>query len=165
MPAQRTATPNQTRLIGALVMAVGLYFMLVGIGWLPIPGGSRSLHAPLWVVVMAGLVFFLGGLALLLQALGRANADGELPSDAPFWIRLAQYLIGVTIFASFALIATWIAFGGEARSFSGGFSFLGVANITFARLMFGFGALICWLGAATFAVSRGRKLMGGGKRI
>lgn len=164
MPAQKQATPNEMRLIGALASAVGLYFMLVGFGVLPLPGGPRNLHAPLWLVFVAGLIFFLGGLALLLQALGGANADGELPSDAPFWIRLAQYLIGVTIFASFALIASWIAFGGEARSFSGGLSLLDRAtNVAFARLMFGLGAAICWFGALAFALSGGRKLMRGAR--
>lgn len=164
MPAQRMATPNEMRLMGALAAVIGFYFMLTGLGVLPVPGGPRNLHAPLWVVFVAGLAFFLGGLALLLQAFGRANANGEFPSDAPFWIRLAQYLIGVTLFASFALIPTWIAFGGEARSFSGGVSFLDRAtNITFARLVFGFGAAICWFAAAAFALSGGRKLMRGGR--
>jgi hypothetical protein len=160
MSARQPATPQEARWIGAIAAAFGLYFMLVGFGLLPVPGGPRNLHAPLWVVVLAGLVFFLGGLAVVLQGMGRANASGELPSDAPHWIRVAQYLIGVTIFASFALIGSWIAIGGEARQFSSNVPFVGVS---IARIMFGIGAAICWLATAGFAVSGARKLLRRGK--
>ena len=81
----------------------------------------------------------------LLQSFGRANASGELPPDAPFWLRAAQYLIGVAMFAGFAMIGTWVAFAGDAHYFSGGIPFLGLYNISLARIAFGFGALICWL--------------------
>ncbi len=164
MSTRQTATPQEARWIGGITAAAGLYFMLIGFGALPVPGGPRNLHAPLWVVVLAGLVFFLGGAAVLVQALGRANASGELPAGAPHWMRIVQYLIGVTIFASFALIGSWIAVGGEARQFSGGVPFFGGgANVSIARIMFGIGALICWFATIAFAVSGARKLLRHGK--
>lgn len=118
MGARQPATPREASVIGAIAAAAGLYFMLVGLGVLPVPGGPRNLHAPLWVALVAGLVFFLGGVAVLLQVLGRANEQGALPADAPHWMRIVQYLIGVTIFASFALIGGWVAWFGEARYFA-----------------------------------------------
>lgn len=164
MSANPTATPKEMRWIGALCAAIGLYFMLVGLGALPVPGGPRNLYAPLGVVLLAGLVFFLGGAAVLLQALGKANDSGELPADAPLWMRLIQYLIGVAIFASFAMIGSWIALGGDERGFSGGIPFVGRdTNISIARVAFGIGAIICWLATIGYAVSGARKLLGRGK--
>jgi hypothetical protein len=151
-------------MIGALAAGVGLYFTLVGFSVLPVPGGPRNLHAPLWIVLLAGLVFFLGGAAVLMQSFGRANASGELPADAPRWMRVAQYLIGVAIFASFALIGSWVAVGGDARQFSGGIPLVGGGtNVSIARVAFGIGAIICWLATIGFAVSGARKLLGRGK--
>ena len=157
MSAQPPATPQHNRWIGALAAAAGAYFMLVGLGLLPVPGGPRNLHAPFWIVLLVGVVFFLAGAAVSLQAIGRANGSGELPSDAPQWIRIAQYLIGVAIFATFAMIGSWIAIGGDARQFSGNVPFLNMASI--ARIMFGIGAVICWLATFGFAVSGARKLI------
>ena len=164
MSAQQPATPRQMYFYGALAAAAGLYCMLVGLGTLPPPGGPRNLHAPLWVVLLAGLVFFLAGVAIVIQAMGHANASGELPADAPHWMRAAQHLIGVAVFACFALIGSWIALGGESRQFSGGIPFVShLTNVSLARVMFGFGAAICWLGTIAFAVSGARKLLGHGK--
>jgi hypothetical protein len=136
--------------------------MSIGVGLLPVPGGPRNLHAPLWVVLLAGLVFLLAGAAVLIQAMGRANESGDLPFDAPFWLRAGQYLVGVTIFASFALIGSWIALAGEARQFSSNVPFFGGAALI-ARIMFGFGAVICWLCTVAFAVSGARKLLRRGR--
>jgi hypothetical protein len=160
MSANRTATPREARWIGALVVAVGLYFMSIGLGLLPVPGGPRNLHAPLWIVLLAGLIFFLGGVAVLMQAMRGDVASGELPPDSPLRLRVTYYLIGVTIFASFALVGSWIAFFGEARQFSGDVPFVGHSTtVTIARVAFGIGAIICWIGTIGFAVSGARKLL------
>ena len=159
MRAQRPATPTETRVIGAVASAFGLYFLLIGLGVLPVPGGPRNLHAPLWVVALAGLVFLLGGVAVLINHVAGANQSGELPLDAPRWTQVARYLIGVILFASFALIGSFVAIGGDARQFSGGVPLLGSLNVSIARIMFGFGALICWLATVGFAVSGARKLL------
>jgi hypothetical protein len=159
MAATRTATRKEMLGIGAIALAFGLYFMLVGIGLLPVPGGPRNLHAPLWVVLCAGLAFFLGGVAVLLQAWGKANDGGELPRDAPRWMRVLQYLIGVAIFGSFALIGSWVAFGPGPRQFSGSFGgFSAGVGAGIGRTAFGIGAIIVWLCTIAFAVSGARKL-------
>lgn len=155
----RQLTPRATRWLGTLASAVGLYFLLVGLGVLPIPGGPDNLNGPLWVVLLAGLVFFLGGAAVLLQGIGRANDDGEFPPEAPRWMRVTQYLVGIAIFASLALIGSWVAIGGDARYFSGGVPLIDHAtNVTIARVLFGVGAAITWLCAIACAVSGAHKL-------
>ncbi|MGC1899302.1 MAG: hypothetical protein WA716_11445 [Pseudolabrys sp.] len=63
--------------------------------------------------------FFLAGVAIAIQTLCPSNAIGELPADAPRWLRLVQYLIAVAIFCCFGAIASWIAFGPGERQFSG----------------------------------------------
>jgi hypothetical protein len=160
MSAPEQATPQDMRFIGIAATAVGLYFTLVGLEVLPVPGGRSNLHGPLWLALLIGLVVFLAGVAALIHLIGRANATGDLPADAPFWMRAAQYIIGVAIFACFAIIGSWVAFAGEARYFSGGVPFLGALNVSIARIAFGFGALICWLATIGFAISGARKLFG-----
>jgi hypothetical protein len=151
-PARREAGPKEAIAIGLLVAAIGLYFMAVGAGLLPIPGGKKNLHAPLWVVLFCGVPFFLGGVTVLLHGLARTGASGELPVGAPFWMHAAQYLIGIAIFASFAVIGSWVAIGGDDRGFSGP----GGASV--ARVMFGIGAVIVWLATVGYAVQGARKL-------
>jgi hypothetical protein len=139
-PAPRKGTIG----IGLAASAAGLFLVLIGVGLLPISGGDT----PPWVVLCAGLVFFLGGASVILQEVGGANRQGELPTQAPFWMRAAQYLIGVATFASFAAIGSWVALGaGETLS-------------TIARTAFGIGAIILWLAAVAFAASGARKLFG-----
>jgi hypothetical protein len=61
--AERTqASSKEMVVIGCIAGLAGFYFLLVGAGVLPVPGGPRNLHAPLWVVLAAGLAFFLAAL-------------------------------------------------------------------------------------------------------
>ena len=84
-----------------------------------------------------------------------------MPPGAPRWLRVAQYLIGVAIFASLALTGTWIAFGGEAPQFSASFGWItGGPGAGIGRVVFGLGALIVWIATIGFAVSGARKLFG-----
>jgi hypothetical protein len=148
----KAVAPRHALAIGVLVAGVGLYFMLVGAGLLPVPGGRRGLNAPLWIVAVCGLPFFLGGISVAMHAFAGTGADGELPAGAPAWLRVAQYLVGLAIFASFALVGSWIALAGSDRGFSG------PGGVGVARIMFGIGALIAWLATAGYAVQGARKL-------
>jgi hypothetical protein len=164
MAKPKSAAPKEMIVAGIVALAPGLYFVLVGAGVLPIPGGPGNLHGPLWIVLSAGLAFFVAGIAVLLQAFGGADDQGEFPAGSPMWLRLVQYLMGVAIFVSFAAIGSWIAFGPGERSFSGSFFFLSSdVNATIGRTAFGIGAIITWLGALTFAVLGARKLFGSRK--
>ena len=161
MTKQKQASPKEMRWIGALCAGIGLYFMLIGFGVFPTPGGPDALHAPPWVAELAGLVFFLGGVAVLVQALGQANVRGELPAHAPRWMRVVQYLIVLTIFASFALLGSFVAIGGNPRQFSSNITFVsGATNVSIARVAFGIGAIICWLATFGFGLQGARKIFG-----
>jgi hypothetical protein len=96
---------------------------------------------------------------MFVQVVGRASASGDLPSDAPGWMRVVQYLLGVSIFGSFAMIGSWVAFGDGPRTFSGSFLFFeGATNASIGRVAFGIGAVITWLCTVAYAVSGARKL-------
>jgi len=159
MRAQQQASPAEMKSIGIGLGIAGLCGVLIGFEILPVPGGRNNLYAPLWVATLIGLILLLAGAACVLQGAGRASAGGELRADAPFWMRAAQYLIGVALFADFAVLGTWIAFLGDDGHFSGGDPFLGAYNGSLARLMFGAGALICWLATIGYAVAGARKLL------
>ena len=58
----------------------------------------------------------------------------------------------------------YVSIGGDPRSFSGGIPFVGGAtNVSFSRVAFGIGAVICWLATFAFAVSGARKLLDHGR--
>jgi hypothetical protein len=146
--------------IALLMVGIGLYFSLIGMGVVPVPGGPRNLHAPLWVVLCAGLTFLLGGLAFALNLVAGGDPEtGELPPDAPQWVPVARYLIGLAIFACFAFVGSWIAFGPGERSFSGTVPVGAIGG----RIVFGIGAVILWLCTVAYAVAGARKLMGRAK--
>ena len=105
------------------------------------------------------MAFFLAGVAIIIQLLGHANDSGDLPAGAPLWLRGAQYLIGLCIFACFGAISSWVAFGPGERHFSGTFMFGdATTNATIGRVAFGTGAIIIWLCTAAFAAFGFRKL-------
>lgn len=145
--------------IGIGFGVAGLYGMLVGFEVLPVPGGHDNLHGPLGLATLLGFMVLLAGAACILQGIGRANARAGLAADAPFWLRAAQYLIGVALFADFAVLATWIALLGEGSRFSGGVPFLGALNASLPRIMFGFGAVVCWFATIGYAVVGARRLL------
>ena len=160
--AERPATKTEILALGFIAAGIGLYFMLVGLGLLPIPGGPKNLHAPLWVVFAAGLAFALAGIAVLMHGFGYTNNDGEPPAGAPRWVPVFQYLMGLAIFASFGAIASWIAFVPGPREFTGsGFGAEAPVSAIVGRVGFGIGAIIIWLATIAVAVSGARKLRRG----
>jgi hypothetical protein len=158
---QRPSSRGTTIGLGAIVSAIGLYIGLVGLGLLPPPGEA---HAPMWVVMSAGLCFLLGGLGILLPAAvtGEVRNDGELPAGAPYWLRVFQYLLVLTLFAAFAMMGSFVAFGPGPRSFSVSLPFgsTNEGSDIFGRVAFGVGAVITWLCLILVAVSGWRKLAG-----
>jgi hypothetical protein len=165
MADKRPATPREMLVIGLIAAGAGLFFVLVGLGIVPPPGGKKSLHAPLWVVFCAGLAFLLGGGALLLHlASGARTSDNDFPEGAPHWMRVLRYLFMVAIFVSFAAIGSWVAFGPGERAFSMSMPlFSGAASEMIGRIAFGIGAVVTWLATIAVAVSGARKLLRGGR--
>ncbi len=161
---QKPLSRSGTVALGAVTAAVGLYFALMSIGAVPMPGGRGALHGPLWVLGCAGLAFLLGGLCVMLYTATGGDGSNELPPTAPRWIAVAQYLMALTIVGCLGAIATWIAFGAGTRSFdiSGPF-FAASGKEMIGRTVFGIGAVITWLCAIALAVGGARKLFGRGK--
>jgi hypothetical protein len=145
--------------VGLFAIALGAFVMLMVSGVIPSKDGA--MHAPLWVVVCAGSVFILAGAALLLRHLGGGSVnDGEMPAGAPFWLHVAQYIIGLIVIGALASVGTWIAFGPGPRAFSVTIPFLGSGpgNGWMGRIVFGAGTILTWLCFAIMAVLWGRKL-------
>lgn len=143
---------------GIFAAAMGVLAMLFVSGVIPTKGSDA--HAPLWVGLAAGLVFVLAGGALILRGIagGTAN-DGEMPSGAPLWMHIAQYIVGLVVIGSLAAIGTWVAFGPGERAFSMSLPFFsGPANQWIGRAVFGFGAVLVWLFFAIAAVSWGKRI-------
>ena len=154
----KRAGARTSALWGVLVAGMGLFVVLAGIGVIPVE--RRAADAPPWVIACAGLVFVLGGLALMVQAAGGApDSTGVLPAGAPRWMRPAQALLALGIVVGLALVCSWIAFGPGERQFGGSFS--GVlgdqANERVGRVVFGAGAVLTWLFAAAVTVKAVRR--------
>lgn len=122
MPRPSSAPP---RALGLITLAMGLF--VTGIGLEVVPVDPASVHAPMWVLVLCGAVFVLGGVGML------AHGAPEVQSAA-----------GATIVLLFGVVGGWVALFGDAAQFSGGFAFLSAeANVAMARGVFGLGALVC----------------------
>lgn len=153
---EKRARSKELLFVGLFAVAMGIIPMLMVTGVL-----SSTLHAPLWVGVLAGGVFILAGSALVLRwfAGGDAN-DGEMPKSAPLWLRAVYYLMGLAVIGALAAIGTWVAFGPGTRAFSVSIPFLGSGpgNEWIGRGAFGLGAILTWLFFVVAAVSWSRKL-------
>jgi hypothetical protein len=92
-------------------LAMGLVFVLAGLPIMALATGLitprlGSMHAPPWVVFLAGVSFSLVGLLILLpDTMGKFRG-----------------FLGAVFMVGFASIFVWIAFGPGERRFSGGFS-------------------------------------------
>jgi len=141
-PQQRS--PVSLALVTLGLVCAGVYFVLAGLGVAPPPGRQ---YAPGWIVTLIGLLMVLAGLLLAPQVVGLANERAELAPGAPRWMRIAQDLGGLACFGLFAVIGTWVTFGGDDAGFtmSTSFSREAPANPIVARTAFGIGALITWL--------------------
>jgi hypothetical protein len=121
--------------IGLLVVAAGLFPMLDALG--VFAGSESRMNAPRWVVLMAGGLFFIAGMyVILISAVGEKMAMG-------FGV-----VVGLAIFLGLSAIVHWIAFGsGDRSDCSGGVSALGVSISggvpdLECRAAFGYGALL-----------------------
>jgi hypothetical protein len=113
-----------------------------------------------WLGIVFGLIFLLGGSAMVIQGLvndGRTTG-GELPARTPPWLRVVYKLIGLSIVVSLAVIASWVAFGPGERRFSSNIPFLGES---FGRVAFSIGAALIWLVLIGLGLDTARRLLVG----
>lgn len=164
MAQNNSLSPIGRIVFGGIFVLAGLMFVLVGFGILrPDP---KDIHAPLWVIACAGAAFMLAGASVALGALSKeTQADGSLPPTAPLPLRIAQYLMGLGVVSSLAMIGSWIAIGsdGKVRSSASffGVTVSGLSSEMLGRMMFGLGAGLCWLMLIAFARQGWRKLFAG----
>jgi hypothetical protein len=148
--------------LGAINIAIGVYFILVAVGVLPIPGGPAGLHGPLWLVFCAGGAFLLAGVAIAMRAVPRFG--GDLGTNVRGWSLAIRYVLGIGVSICLAAIGTWIAFGAGARNFEVSAPYFGVVNHVgeaILRGMFGFGAIVIWIYVLAMTWGGLRKLFTG----
>lgn len=159
-PQDRSA--GRTNLfVGLLATAMGALILLVSLG-IVFPG-TKPPEAGRWVGIAAGAAFLLAGIVVVLQtwAAKPDTPEGELPPDAPMWLRVTTYLFGLLIVASLAAIASWVAFGPGNRAFTGFTSFLPHwLDEAVGRSIFGTGAIITWLILIALAIVGAKRLRG-----
>ena len=121
--------------LGLLVAAIGIFPMLDALEFFP--GSASRMNAPPWVVFLAGGMFFIVGMwVLLLGVVGAASAN------------TIGGAVGLVVFLGLAAIVNWVAFGGgERNDCSGGISGFGVGFERSVaefecRAAFGWGALL-----------------------
>lgn len=121
---------------GRFFMALAFFFfggflLAMVFGWIHVD--PSRIHAPLWVLGAAAMVFVLGGGMILLAE-----------SERYAWLRnLVVWLFVLCL----ALPFNWIAFGEGERAFSSSSSMMGVgsygsASETEGRTVFGFFAVL-----------------------
>jgi hypothetical protein len=161
-PNANQLSPRGAIIVGIFCIVCGSFPVLAGLGILhgrPAPGVQP------WVVVAAGSMFILAGLAVIncYVMAGGSQANGDLSADAPFVARVTQYLLGTAIVGLMFAVFAWVAFGSGERHFSSSFSIPGLSasgqsSERSGRIVFGIAAVSIGL-FFVFAV------VGGAKRL
>jgi hypothetical protein len=92
--------------LGSIFILAGLWIILIGLEILPVD--PSKVHAPLWVIFCAGLVFALCGTAVIN---GYAFSSSNV---------LISDLVGLSIVGLMLVINGWVAFGPGERHFTAG---------------------------------------------
>lgn len=120
---------KQVWFFGSIFIFAGLMIILLALG--VIRADPSTIHAPMWIIVCAGLVFLLGGVAVIN---GYAFSSPNL---------IISDILGMSIVGIMTLICGWIAFGPGERHFTSTSSFLFSKTTTSGnsgqgRFVFGF---------------------------
>jgi hypothetical protein len=159
-PAPPAASWKLQLLVGLVALTAGAAILAVAAGVIRVP--ASSLHAPLWVIAAAGLVFIFGGLSAVAPlAITSAVAASEQTRAQRKSIKLIQHLLACLMLSSFAAIACWVGFGPGDREFTATTNFGAVertspASETTGRFVFGgMGLLVgVWAAYAWFLFMR-----------
>jgi len=149
--------------VGILTVALGLIPVLAAMGILP-RGNAPADPVPSWMIWLIGAMFVsAGSIAIMRGAFNSAyDASGEMPANAPLFLRAAHDLLAVGIVCSLALVFSWVAFGPGTRHFSvtaaaGAFAVTSRSGDTMGRVAFGFGSILMWCIAAAIVAATLRK--------
>lgn len=123
--------PALRLLLGLLCLAAGVLPILAAFDLGPLR--RDAIQGPAWLALVAGGVFVLGGLALLLGRAGR--------QDGP-----VAWALGIAMLLGFAAIGNWVAFGPGPRACSmeieGMFGTVRPTGELSCRIAFGIGAMM-----------------------
>ncbi len=118
-----------------------------------------DVHAPLWVIAAAGLVFFLAGMMIIFQGIAGPGAE---QIKLYKWL---QYFLVLGILASFAAIFIWVGLGAGEREFEssvsiGPLAIIGQGSEFIGRCLFGgFGLLMGFI-VLFFAINQPMQILG-----
>jgi drug/metabolite transporter (DMT)-like permease len=109
----RVRRPDKwTIALGLVTAAMGAFFAVAASG--VIVFGPECAHEdPRWVSVLAGVIFLLGGAAVVIRGIvGVDEQDPEdLPPSTPRWLRGVSQLMALAIMICCGAIFSWIGFG------------------------------------------------------
>ena len=126
MSQSKKLSKNQQILAGGLFILAGVSIFLIGLGWGPVQ--LQENEAPGWVVSIAGAIFALVGVMILIGDNASYN----------------NLMAGIFI-AMMGTVGGWVSLFGDDENITGGFSFVSPEiNYSFARILFGVGAVICY---------------------
>lgn len=149
-------SPKQGIFSGLLLAGAGVVIILRAANVIQ----AGAIHAPNWVVGVAGMVFLLPGLFMMYQGVRAAVAPhGAAAVRDPNEFSIAGWLLGGSIVTGLGLIGAWVAFGPGARTFEGGVTGSAIEG----RIAFGIGAVITLAVAAFVWVNGFRQLLAGRK--
>jgi hypothetical protein len=155
-------TPRAAILYGIVFMLCGTYPVLLGMG---VFQGHPAPDVQPWVVIAAGSMFILAGLAIIngYAIAGGADASGNLPDGASLFRKVTQYVLGLAIVGLMFAVFAWISFGPGERHFSSSVSIPGLASSGHSsersgRIAFGIGTVLMGLFLVLAAVSGAKRL-------
>lgn len=126
MGTSKKLSKQQQQVAGVVFVLAGVSIFLIGFGWGPVQ--LQENEAPGWVVSIAGAIFALAGVMILIGEKSKYN----------------HVMAGILI-ALMGTVGAWVAIFGADENISGGFSFVSAeTNFTFARILFGVGAILCF---------------------
>jgi hypothetical protein len=148
--------------LGILTSGIGVLFLLIAAG-IVAPGGKSATHGNDFGVFCVGLIFSIGGIAVIVQsaAIGTRGTDSEA-SAAPNWARRAMQCLGFIVIACMGLLASWIAFGLGTREFQFSIPFIGQsgAGEPVGRAIFGLSAILIWATVLAMSFAAVRNVFG-----
>ena len=159
---------TKSQLSPRMAILVALLFIVVGLVATPLtaklvaPGWHPAADAPpLLVQYSFGLIFVLAGFAIIIgYGVGRSDANGTLPADAPLWLYVTQQLLVLGIVGTMGALFSWVSIGSGPREFtmSTPLGTSPVGNSVIGRIAFGIGAILFWIFFVAVAVIAARRL-------
>jgi hypothetical protein len=158
---------SKSQLSPRMAILVALLFIVIGLAATPLtaklllPGWHPTTDAPpLLVQYSFGVIFVLAGLAIIIgYGVGRVDANGNLPADAPLWLYVTQQLLVLGIVGAMGALFSWVSIGSGPREFTMSTP-LGTSpgNTVIGRIAFGIGAILFWIFFVAVAVMAARRL-------